>query len=264
MTAPALARMRGDDRVYVWPPGMRPTEMVVPSVTTILKQVSKGPALMKWAAREVAEYAVEHILEWEKLPAKDAVYLLKGAPDRNVTARDRGTAIHAAIDLHLGGMPTVEDLDLLPYVGGALAFLEDLVEQVLVSEVTIFNRTYQYAGTTDVICQLRDGRTAVVDWKSGNNIYPEVALQLSAYANGEFIGTEDGEELELPRVDVGIVVHLRPDGTYRAYEIELTARTFKSFLAARTLQKWADDHAPAALGKVHKGSAKSADSKQEV
>ena len=261
MTAPTQARNHGDGRVYVWPPGIAPTEMVVPSVTTILKQLSKGQVLINWAAKCVAEYAVEHILSWQELPPDDAVFLLKGAPKRSmVKAGDKGTAVHTAIDLYIGSAePVIEDLDLLPYVGGALAFLEDLVEQVVESEVTIYNRTYQYAGTTDAICLLKDGRTAIVDWKSGKAIYPDVALQLVGYANGEFIGTDQGEELPLPQIDLGIVVHLPGDGTYTAKEVELTPRLWKTFQALRTLQRWRDDFEADALGKAHKGSAKSAD-----
>lgn len=256
MTAPAQARRRSADRIYVWPPGITPAEMVVPSVTTILQQYSK-PQLMYWSAKSVAEFAVEHILAWQDLPPDAAIAVLKGSPWRESDKKMKlGSAIHAAIDMKLGQEPTIEDIDLLPWVGGAFAFLEDLVADVIHSEVTIYNRTYQYAGTCDLICILKDGRTAIVDWKSGSGIYPEAALQLSGYANGEFIGTDDGEELGLPSLEVGIVVHLQGTGRYTAKEVELTPRLWRTFQALRTLQKWRDDYESDALGKTHKGAAK--------
>jgi hypothetical protein len=258
MTAPALARGKTGRR-YVWPPNTDRPELVVPSVTTILGQLAK-PALTNWAAKEVATYAVEQILAWQDLPADSAIDLLKRAPYRNMTKKgDIGTAVHTAIDSWIGGEPVVENLDLLPYVGAAISFMDDQVEKVIHSEVTIFNRTYKYAGTTDSIVTLKDGRTAIVDWKSGKAIYPEVALQLAAYANGEFIGTDDGETLDPPSIDVGIVVHLPGDGNYTSREVPLTPRLWKTFQALRTVQLWKDDYEADALGKAHKGSAKTAD-----
>lgn len=267
MTAPALARGQYGRR-YLWPPGTDKPELKVPSVTTILSQLSK-PALTNWAAKEVATYAVENILAWQDLPADSAIDLLKRAPYRNMTKKgDIGTAVHTAIDSWIGGQPVVEDLDLLPYVGGALAFMEDHVEKVIHSEVTIFNRTYKYAGTTDLLAELKDpsplgleahGATAIVDWKSGKAIYPEAALQLVGYAYGEFIGTLEGEELQLPKIQLGVIVHLPGDGTYTAKPVTLTPRLWRTFLALRTVQLWKDDFEADALGKSHKGSTKTVD-----
>jgi len=232
--------------------------MVVPSVTTILKEKSKDGVLSKWAAKSVAEFAVTHILSWQDLPSDAAVALLKGAPWRDMVKKgERGTAVHVAIESWNGGEPTV-DPDLLPFVGGAIAFMEDHVERVIEGEVTVYSRTFQYAGTFDAIVNLKDGRTAIVDWKTSKGIYPEVALQLAGYANAEFIGDDDGTERPLPQLDVGIVVHLPGDGTYKAREIELTPRLWKTFQALRTLQKWKDDYEQDALGKTHRGPKPSA------
>lgn len=263
MTAPALARGKTGRR-YVWPPGTDKPELVIPSVTTILGQLAK-PALVNWSAKEVAIYAVEHLLTWQDLPTDDAIDLLKRAPYRNMTRRGEiGTAVHAAIESWSGGEPVVEDLDLLPYIGAATAYFEDHVEKLLEAEATIFNRTFRYAGTCDAIVALKDGRNAIIDYKTGKGVYSEAALQLCAYSRGEFIGDEHGESRVLPQIDVGMVIHLPGDGSYKAHEVELTDRQWKTFLAARTLQKWADDHAADALGKVIKGSAKQADTTKEA
>jgi hypothetical protein len=258
MTAPALARGQTGRR-YVWPPNTDKPELVVPSVTTILSQLSK-PALTNWAAKSVAEYAVENVLHWEKLPAADAVDLLKRAPYRNMTKKgDIGTAVHTAMESWNGTEVVLEDLDLLPYVGAAVMFLQDEVSIVLHSEATIFNRTYAYAGTCDGIVALKDGRRAILDWKTGKAIYPEAALQLCAYANGEFIGDLSGDETTMYEIDVGIVIHLPGDGSYTAREVELTPRLWRTFQALRTLQRWRDDYEADALGKTHKGSTQKVD-----
>lgn len=253
MTAPALSRGRNGRR-YVWPPTDH--ELVVPSVTTILGNLAK-PALVNWAAKEVATYAVENLTSWEGLTPSDAVDLLKRAPYRNMTNRGEiGTAVHAAIEATASeeDAPTV-DADLLPYVSGATRFLNDLVAEIVHLEVTCFNETWEYAGTADAILKLKDGRLAIADWKTSKAIYPEVALQLQAYAACEFIGWPDGRSEPMPAVDVGIVVHLPGDATYKAKEVEFSDRLFKTFGALRTLQAWKDSFESTVFTAEHQGGA---------
>jgi hypothetical protein len=259
VTAPALSRNKGGRR-YIWPPNTDQPELVVPSVTTILNNLSK-PALPNWAAREVAKFAVEHIPSWENLPPDDAVDLLKRAPYRNMTNKGKiGTAVHEAVELWMGDgidIPDldedeiqVDDLDLLPYIAGAVSYLNQHVHRVIHSEVTVFNTEYAYAGTVDAIVKLRTGEIAAVDWKTSNRIYPETALQLVAYANGEFIGMADGTKVDIPPITAAHVVHLPGDATYKAHPVHLTPRAFKTFIALRSIQKWRDDFEADAFDQV--------------
>lgn len=244
MSGPRLATDNYGRR-YLWPP----TGDKVPSVTTILNQAAK-PALKNWAAKMVAEYAVDHILEWEKLPREAAVDLLKREPLRYTQSRmDIGSAVHAMLEAWIGAdpdNPPMVDPDLLPYVAGGIQFLDDMVDEVIHTEVTIFNLTMRYAGTCDLIARLKDGRVALCDWKSGKAIYEEVAWQLSAYANGEFIAGQDEDEnwfqIPMPSIDVAIGVHVPGDGSYTAKEVPLDPRRFREFTALRTLQRWSDEH----------------------
>ena len=244
MSAPALSRNRSGRR-YIWPPNTDEPELVVPSVTTILNNMNK-PALPNWAAREVAKFAVENIPSWENLPPDDAVDLLKRAPYRNMKKKGNiGSAVHAAVDAWLqdglDGEVELEDLDLLPYVSGAIQYLNQHVKRLLHSEVTVFNEKYEYAGTVDAIVTLKSGHTAMVDWKTSKNVYPEHALQLVAYSNAEWIGDLEGVKRRFPPIDEAHVVHLPGDATYKAYPVQLTDRAFRTFVALRSLQKWKDD-----------------------
>jgi hypothetical protein len=258
MSGPKLARgMSG--RRYVWPPNTDTPEMVVPSVTTILGNLNK-PALPNWAAREVAKYAVENIPSWENLPANDAIDLLKRAPYRNMSRRgDVGTAVHAAVEAWINTPgeepPVVDNLDLLPYIAGAISYLNEHVARVIHTEVTLFNREYQYAGTVDAIVKLKEGGVAIVDWKTSKGVYPEHALQLVAYAGCEFIGFDDGTHTRLPPADSAYVIHLPGDATYKAYPVQLTDRAFRTFCALRSIQKWRDDHEADAFMETLSGPA---------
>lgn len=240
MTAPVLAR-NASGRRYVWPPEA-PYELVVPSVTNITGNLDK-PALKHWAAREAAMWAVDHIVEWENLPPTEAVDLIKKAPFSKARKKaDLGTAVHHAIEMMDGATAQDVDPDLLPYVAAASQFLDDHVEKVGIAETTFFNSQYQYAGTPDALVKLKDGRFAIVDWKSGKAIYPETALQLAAYARAEFIGKPDGTRIELDYdINVGVAVHLRDDATYEAHFCDITDRLFGIFRALRNLQLWQDE-----------------------
>jgi len=54
LTTPLNSTKEGESRTYVWPP----TGESFPSVTTILSTLNK-PALVNWAARQAATYAVK-------------------------------------------------------------------------------------------------------------------------------------------------------------------------------------------------------------
>jgi len=266
--APSLARGKTGRR-YIWPPGVDEPELVVPSVTTILNNMNK-PALPNWAAKQVATYAVEHLSAWEDLPVNDAIDLLKRAPYRNMSsAGDRGTKVHEAVEAWINGdneptAPVIDDLDLLPYVAGAIQYMNDHVERVWYAEPQLFNRTYQYAGSADLIAELNTNKTAIIDWKTSKNVYAEHALQLVAYANAEFIAHEGDElsttpkELALPEIQEAHIVHLPGNGTYKAYKVELTERAFRTFTALRTLQAWKDNYEADAYGLAFQGTAETA------
>lgn len=254
--APKLSRGTAG-RLYVWPPNTPNPEFKVPSVTTIMNEYAK-PWLGPWMSKEAAKFASENLDSLMAMP-REAVYdiINRASRRKSESSMGKGTKIHEALDSFLKNEPV--DIDALPQIGAGIAFLQDHVAEVIYTEATVFNLTYQYAGTLDNVSRLTDGRIAVIDYKSGARIYPEVALQLSAYANGEFIGLDTGEAIDMPQIDLGLVVHLRDDGSYRASEIELTDGLFRAFVALRTLTKYRAYIEPDVFGPILKGSAKVAD-----
>lgn len=79
-----------------------------------------------------------------------------------------------------------------PYLEHYAAAKERHGWSTLVKELTVFNMTVGYAGTPDRIMQV-DGRVAVCDIKTGSGVWPDVALQLAAYANAEGIWTPSSD-----------------------------------------------------------------------
>lgn len=273
MSAPALARDRSGRRYMIPDPAPDGPPIECPSVTTILNNINK-PALVNWAALEVAKYAYQARDTWHQLEEQAAIDLLKRAPYRDSRQKmDIGSAVHAAVDAHIkkGTIqaetePPTVDIELLPYVAGAARFLDDYVRRVIHSEVTFVNLTYRYAGTCDLVAELLPAhqlkergiddeladqlgsQICVVDWKTGKRLYPEVALQLSAYANNEFACHPDGTRWNIAPVTAAIAVHLDGNAGYTAQPIQLSDQLFRTFVALRTLQKWRDTLEDSVLG----------------
>lgn len=157
-------------------------------VTTQLRGIPK-PWLANWAAKMVAEFAVEHREQWEALGKTDAVKLLKGSPwSKRDDAGDRGTAIHNTIEAYVKDEPEPDGLteDEAACAARAKAFLEARPSRVLASELTVYHTGHGYAGTLDLWDVTDEGVLTILDWKTSSGIYPEHAVQQVAYRNAEF------------------------------------------------------------------------------
>jgi hypothetical protein len=228
-----------EGRAYEW------NGKLHPSVTTIIGGMNK-PWLANWMVKNAAEWAASHLDQLADLDYEQAVAVIKsGARSSGTDARDRGTRVHAHLeDWLLNGRSddhVIEDVEPedIPWFLAGIKFCDDHVARVLHTEGTVFNTTYLYAGTADLIAELHDGRTAVIDWKTGKRLYPETALQLTAYANGEYLVTNDLEEHEMPDIELGIAVRLTEHGTYIAKEADTSnPRLWKTFVALRTIAKY--------------------------
>ena len=242
MTSPPLSQEMPDgSRRYCHPL----TGELVPSVTTIIAMLSK-PLLTGWAARVAADYAID---EWDALAGLspyERKRAIKYAHERErEKSADLGTAVHSAIDSWCKGEAHVHAKDVDPYMGSFTRFLMDKRPEFLYSEVTIWNRTYDYAGTADSILRLGD-KIFLTDYKTGKNLHSEVGLQLSALAHGEFIITPDGEELELPVIDALAAIHIRPR-SWHFTPVNYSEENFRAFLAARELYSWSTEIAEGVL-----------------
>lgn len=226
MTNPKINTIkRGGSRLYVHPESAEKQ----PGVTSILGMLPKG-FLKYWAAKSVAEYAVDNLGPVVGLAFKDpaaAVDLLKRSPDRDTRqAADKGTEVHDLFERLAKG----EDIgrvhpDNAPYVALFKGFVEQYKPKFLFLEGTVWSDTYGFAGSFDFIAEVTDpdtvteenpdGERMVVigDWKTTRSgVHEEVALQLTAYAHADYIINPDGTRVDLPKLDGGIVVHVRPEG----------------------------------------------------
>jgi PD-(D/E)XK nuclease superfamily len=211
----------------------------VPGVTTIIDGGIPKPNLIGWAANTTAGYAVDHWAELAELtPSKRLAELQRSRHAERKAAATRGTDVHAfAAALAQGAELEIPE----PAVGMVDAYLEFVaayrVREIAV-EATIANLTHRYAGTLDLIATL-DGapELTLIDWKTGGSgVWPEVALQLAAYANAELIVIDELEQ-PMPAIERALVVWLRSDG-FDVYPIEIGPAVFRTFLYAQQISQF--------------------------
>lgn len=254
MTTPALAKTgTGGTRLYTHPT----TGQEVPSVTTILGVLDK-PALPRWAALEVATYAIENRESWQGLPARDALELLKKAPwAKSKSAADAGTDAHAYCEAILRGeaVEAPTDTTFAPLYGDALKNVRELIDHVkptvIAVEATAWSHTHGYAGTFDGL-HLIDGKLTLVDLKTSKDVYPDYALQLAAYRYATHILLPDGTEVPMPAIDRCQVWHAPKEGKWAVVDVRAEHDEFAAFTAALDIWKWKTQHAPTVIDKPKK------------
>lgn len=228
------------------------------SVTTIINGGTPKPALINWAKKFTAEYACDNIEKLNALLEPDAdggvdrdgaVGWLKGAAFRDRDrAADLGSLIHATTEAHALGKPMPKWPKIAePQMAAFLKFLDDCKPEYLASEASVYNRSERYAGTLDAIAKI-DGRTYLIDTKTGKGVYPEVALQLAAYRYAEFIGLPDGDERAMYDVDDCACLHLPKEGGYQLLQVRADEEVFQSFLYVREVFRWQEETSKNVIG----------------
>jgi hypothetical protein len=225
-------------------------------VTTLISNGLPKPALVRWAAKSVAEHVADNLDAVAGMApmGRDAIVdALKGVPWASARrAAVKGTEVHQLAERLSHGEEVEVPEHLDGYVDSCLGFLDDWQVRPIRTETVVGSRRWRYCGSFDGVWSLPDGRHVIGDYKtSGSGIYPEVALQEAAYAHAEVYLDDTGER---PMAELNITgalaVWLRPDG-YDVYEVDISEAVFKDFLhvawVARTsdrMKQWLSDALP--------------------
>lgn len=148
-------------------------------------------------------------------------------------ARQRGTAVHAAIEALCYGYLDPSDVtpEIAPRLDAYRKFIADTGAEFVAAEFEVIHPMWQYVGHPDWRGWLL-GKRSILDWKNVDSLeLPPAARQLAAY--GLAWNAMHPDEL----VEALAVVQLRSDGTYRLHEIDTDerARREQEFLAALTV-----------------------------
>lgn len=194
-------------------------------------------------AKKVAEFAADNVdgiqYQLEKFGRGVAVGALKAVPDRPHPNAAIGDNAHAAIEaLTLGNeLPHFDTITARRMFESYQGFLSEHKPKVLRSEYTVWSYKHGYAGTGDLLWELPDLGTGIVDVKTGMRIWPKVGMQTAALSNADSLIAVNGEETEMPEIHWQGVLHVRPRSA-KLYKLEHTDANFQAFLACLTLFNW--------------------------
>jgi hypothetical protein len=245
LTSPLLAVNTANGRFYVNPQNQKE----VPSITNIIGMKDK-PALKYWAAKQAALFAAQNVEVIGQLKTEqERVDLIKGAPFRSTgNASQIGNQVHDWIDGFVKHFIATGKRDWQPeeFDSASLTarrmwkqFLHcDNHYQIqwLVSEFTVWSDKHEYAGTGDWIAKI-GGAVVYGDTKTGNNVYSEVGLQVSAAGGADYALDGNGEQYDLPEAERFAVLHIRPTYT-RMSPLNGIPGCFRAFLGLRAVFDW--------------------------
>lgn len=180
-----------------------------------------------------------YVLAGCPLPSVTQILAARGLIDDShftAEARDRGTAVHAAVHyLHEGELDAgTIDPRIDGYLDAYRKFRMETDFEPLVCEASMGSAKLGYAGTMDLLGWMRgvDG-LAEIDIKTGAHQRWHF-VQLAAYdelvgENAEHLGLHDRADLPQRRM----TLELHKDGTYRLREIDRAGRETIAFYRAR-------------------------------
>jgi hypothetical protein len=201
-------------------------------------------------------------------PADFALRWLKGAPDRiRDAAAARGSKVHElaeeavkalaieATQLVIDGVNRQTILarctdETRPYVSSFLDFVRDHQPVFLMAEGTVYNRSAGYAGTLDagfILPKVWPDEPVLGDYKTGNQVYAEVGMQLAAYSRGEFVGMPDGTEAPMPAFKRAVCLHLTPTG-YELRPVRIDDQIYLAFLHSCEVARFRLEMASTVIG----------------
>ena len=213
----------------------------VPSVTGITGVIGKGGGLVQWAANQATYFLRDSLRSAtgesvQELIASDSVWNDGRFAHRRKKeeAADIGSIAHAWVEQLLRGGVAASPIEprAKSCCDAAVAWLSKYLPHGLAFERKIYSRRYGFAGTLDKIAVI-DGQLCLIDWKTGNAVYPEHRLQTAAYAAA--YTEETGQEIKKR----WIVRLGKTDGKFEAHEITDGLRSdFATFLAAKEIWTW--------------------------
>lgn len=182
-----------------------------PSVTTVLQIIHK-PELARWRENLGTEEADDIAQE----AAGAGRYIHKHCETINKMFKNN--------DL-LQARVAASSLMFMPPVQSYTEWLLEHVEEVVAHEKLVFSPKFGYAGTTDLLFRFKgDPFSTVGDIKTSNSVWPDMGLQLGAYAQGL---REEGYDVQR-----GIIIHLNKEtGKLKVHEFDLKPN-LSAFLSA--------------------------------
>lgn len=233
----------------------------VPGVTSTTGKAMDKPGLVWAAARETALWCAHHAGALHPETEESWVYEATRA-HRTVwdeSAR-RGQRLHVAAQKLVYGhaVPTVDPTtgedwpeDEIRTAGQIARFMDQWRAAPVAVERPVFHVRDRWAGTLDLIADLKDGARWLLDYKTGkpnrntgHGAYPKDAIQLAAYRHATHIqvATDAGDvqDRPMPAVDKTGIVWVQPDG-YQLLPARSDDSLYRVFLSMLPVAAFVDE-----------------------
>ncbi len=212
---------------------------LLPGVTGFLQIINK-PAIPIWAKKEalnLVRAALEKslfdpkniLIDQEWIDRVIAAGMAK--PDKiKDDAADLGTLVHKYIDQIIQGkIPTDLTPEMEPAVTAFIDWWQKSKIEIVMGDTKVASLVHGYGGSLDALGR-QDGKYVILDWKTSNGIYDEMALQVSAYAKA----FEETYGIACSR---GFIVRFgkKLPVQFQVKEIVNLEESFLAFLAAKNL-----------------------------
>lgn len=278
-TAPVIRYQDSDHRYWI-------DGIEVPSVSALLEETTPKPALTWWGMRVgiaacikllqenhvswpvLAEHVYEEVLTGipinspkvmrgkgknrkEKILV-EAETINKKLDTNNIKsdAGDRGTAVHAAVEL-IGTHDTIPDINEFPveqqgYIRAVARWWMEQQPEFLRQEVIVGSRRHAFAGRFDLDANYpaptAEGKSRILtDFKTSKSVYESHFEQLRLYELAEYELNEFIIEVdERVTFDRLAVVLLKPDGNYEVHYADHVSRETALAVANLAHQRRAD------------------------
>jgi hypothetical protein len=149
-----------------------------------------------------------------------------------------GTEFHKCVEEYLNtGKFTVDAALSSNTHGRIVGMMESFIDWAInvegvidETELKVISTMHTYSGTLDAVGTFA-GKPLLYDWKTSSRVYPEMALQLSAYA--EAYKEQTGRVIK-----EGMIVHVskdKPDFKLTTKRFKLGKRIFNKFLKLREM-----------------------------
>lgn len=186
----------------------------VPRVTEVLKIIAKGEAFDNWLRN-------------------------KGKSSENLltTAGDIGSSLHKHLET-IGLGKGVDTKDITPLEEKWLAefyeWQKENIDSFVETEGRVYHKTDKYAGTLDSLVKLKDGRIAVLDYKTTKYIYDTHELQVVAYVKAY-------EDMSGIKVDTAFILNFSKEDKKKLLsvkEVKNIPAQYEIWIHALKLWKW--------------------------
>ncbi|MCP5524105.1 MAG: hypothetical protein H7A46_21415 [Verrucomicrobiales bacterium] len=214
-----------------------------PSVTSILGVLAK-PGLEKWKLNQVALATLRAPKQEQESEDYWCNRVRDAAFAQVEQAADRGTAIHAALELAMTGEPY--DPELAVYIEPVLKWKAQTGIEIVERELRVVNHAHGFAGTADVLFRYGQAGIGILDYKTrttkpGEKVvaYDNQAMQLAAYA-ATYWGEENIERV----LAANVFISTTEPGRMEVVKHETLPRDWQAFKLVAALWRYIKGYDP--------------------